>query len=118
MYQQKLLLAEKFVNIHFLVPFPRLETKLHQQLKYLSLLLNNSWHQCEFGCDLKLMKTNESDLTFTNLIDHVEKQLIAAQNDVEDIKDQIYKALKEKTIWDKKLYQDKNEDQLCLHLEH
>ena len=42
------------------------------------------------------MKTNESDLTFTNLIEHVEKQLIAAQNDLEDIKDQIYKTLKEK----------------------
>ena len=42
------------------------------------------------------MKTNESGLTFTNLIDHVEKQLIAAQNDVEDIKEQIYKTLKEK----------------------
>ena len=40
------------------------------------------------------MKTNESDLTFTNLIEHVEKQLIAAQNAVGDIKDQIYKTLK------------------------
>ena len=96
MYQQKLFSAEKFVNIQFLVPFPRLDTKLYQQLKNLSLLLNNSWHQYEFGCDLKLMKTNESDLTFTNLIEHVEKQLIAAQNDFEDIKDQIYKTLNEK----------------------
>ena len=60
MCQQKLLLAEKFVDIQFLVPFPRLDTKIYQQLKNLSLLLNNSWHQYEFGCDLKLMKTNES----------------------------------------------------------
>ena len=80
-----------------------------------SLLLNNSWHQYEFGCDVKLMKTNESNLTFNNLIEHVEKQLIAAQNDVEDIKDQIYKTLREKQFGTKN-YQDKNEDQLCLHL--
>ena len=41
------------------------------------------------------MKRNKSDLTCTNLIEHVEKQLIAAQNDVEDIEDQNYKTLKE-----------------------
>ena len=90
MYQQNLLLAEKFDNIDQ-VPFPGFDTKIHQQLKTLSLLFNNSCHQYEFGCDLKLMKTKESDLTFTNLIEHVEKHLLAAQNDVEDIKDQIYK---------------------------
>ena len=95
MYQQNLLLAEKFDNIEQ-VPFPGLDTKIHQQLKTLSLLFNNSCHQYEFGCDLKLMKTKERHLTFTNLIEHVEKHLLAAQNDVEDIKDQIYKTLKEK----------------------
>ena len=72
MYQQKLLLAEKFVKIQFLVPFPGFDTRMHQQLKSLSLLLNNSWHQHEFGCDLKLMKMNESNLTFTNLIEQLE----------------------------------------------
>ena len=95
MYQNELLLVEKFVNIQFLVQkntstLDKIDwtKKTHQQLKNLSLLLNNSWHQYEFGCDLKVMKTNESGLPFTNLIEHVEKQLIAAQIDVEDIKDE------------------------------
>ena len=61
------------------------------------------------------MKTNERGLSFTNSIEHVEKQLVAAQNNVGDIKDQIYKTLEEKNDLGKKLYQ---EDQLCLHLEH
>ena len=35
-YQQKLLLAEKFSNVEFLVPFPRLPTGLHITLKNIS----------------------------------------------------------------------------------
>ena len=40
----KLLVAEQIISIQFLVPFPRLDTKMHQQLTNLSLLLNISWH--------------------------------------------------------------------------
>ena len=60
------------------------------------------------------MKTNESDWTFTNLIVHVEKQLIAAQNDVEDIKNQVYKTLNKKNDFGQKTLSRRNREPTML----
>ena len=115
MYQQKLLLAENIVYIQFLVPFPWLDTKLHQQLKNLSLVLNNSWHQYEFGWYLNFMKTNESgihhfDWTCWKTTNCSSKWCWRYQRPNKS------KHLK-KTIWDTTLQENKNEDQIRLHLQ-
>ena len=44
-YRQKLLLAEKFVNVEFLVPFPKLPENLEIELQNISDILEQSWQK-------------------------------------------------------------------------
>ena len=88
-YQQKLLLAEKFVNVKFLVPFPQLNENLGAQIINLTSLLNTSWHKYQFGCDLSNLNTNESGLHFDLLAKHVSGQLQAAKEDLVEMKNEL-----------------------------
>ena len=88
-YQQKLLLAEKFVNIQFLFPFPRLNVSLENQFRNLSLLLKNSWNDYSFGCQLDHMITNETSLNFDYLLHHTENEFKSVQLDIINMKSEI-----------------------------
>ena len=85
-YQQKLLLAEKFVNIQFLLPFPRLNVSLENQFRNLSLLLKKSWNDYSFGCQLDHMITNETSLNFDYLLHRTENEFKSVQLDILNIK--------------------------------
>ena len=88
-YQQKLLLAEKFVNIQFLVPFPRLNVSLENHFRNLSLHSKNSWNDNSFGCQFDHMITNETSLNFNYLLHHRENELKSVQLDVLNVKTEI-----------------------------
>ena len=90
-YQQKLLIAEKFINIQFLVPFPRLNVSLENQFRNLSLLLKNSWNDYSFGCQLDHMNTNESSLNFDYLLRHRENDFKSVQLDILNMKKEIHR---------------------------
>ena len=66
-YRQKLLLAEKFVNVEFLVPFPKLPENLEIKLQNISDILEQWWQKYQFGCNLTFMNTNEKLLDFQHL---------------------------------------------------
>ena len=78
-YQQKLLLVEKFVNIQFLVPFPKLNVSFVNQFRNFSLLLKNSWNDCSFGCPLDHMLANKTSLNFDYLLHHTENEFKSVQ---------------------------------------
>ena len=88
-YQQKLLLAEKFVNIQFLVPFSRMNVSLENQFGNLSLFLKNSWNDYSFGCQLDHMITNETSLNFDYLLHHTENEFESVQLDILNMKSEI-----------------------------
>ena len=88
-YQQKLLLAEKFVNTQFLVPFPTLNVSLENQFRNLSLLLKNSWNDYSFGCQLDHMITNETSLNFDYLLHHTKNEIKSVQLDILNMKSKI-----------------------------
>ena len=88
-YQQKLLLAEKFVNTQFLVPFPRLNVSLEIQFRNLSLLLKNSWNDYSFGCQLDHLITIETSLNFDYLLHHTENEFKSDQLDILNMKSEI-----------------------------
>ena len=87
--QQKLLLAEKFVNIKFLVPFPRLNVSLENHFRNLSLLLKNSWNDYSFGCQLDHMITNETSLNFEYRLHQTENGFKSVQLDILNMKSEI-----------------------------
>ena len=92
-YQQKLLLAEKFSNVEFLVPFPRLPTGLHITLNNISDQLEKSWFSYKFGCNLTYMNTSESILNYDYFAEYVQNQLQAADLDIKNLKTEISQTL-------------------------
>ena len=63
-YQQKLLIAQKFINEEFIIPFLSLPDSLDIQLANISSMLEQSWNTYKYGCNLPNMNTNESSLNF------------------------------------------------------
>ena len=92
-YQQKLLLAEKFINVQFLVPLPKLNETIDEQIKYLTTTLSNAWSKYEFGCDLSNVSTNETSLNFELISKHVEKQLLAAKVDIKELQEELFETM-------------------------
>ena len=92
-YQQKLLLAEKFINVQFLVPLPKLNETIDEQIKYLTTTLSDAWSKYEFGCDLSNMSTNETSLNFELISKHVEKQLLAAKIDIKELQEELFETM-------------------------
>ena len=88
-YQKKLLLAEQFVNVKFLVLFPQLNEKLDAQIINMTSLLNTSWHKYQFEYDLSDLKTNESGLCFDLLAKHLSGQIQAAKEDLFEMKNEL-----------------------------
>ena len=48
-YQQTILLAEKFVNIQVVLPFPRFDDSLSQYLTDIAAKLQELWHHPNFA---------------------------------------------------------------------
>ena len=47
----KILITEKFINVEFLVPFPRYNSTIRQQVETLLAELNNKWATPSAYCD-------------------------------------------------------------------
>ena len=58
-YQQKLLLIEKLINVQFVVPLSKLIERIDEQIKHLTTTLSTARSKYGFGCDLSNMSTNE-----------------------------------------------------------
>ena len=92
-YQQKLLLAEKFVNIQSLVPFPRLNVSLENQFRNLSLLLKKTWNDYSFGCQLDQIITTETSSNVDYPLRHSGNEFKSVQIDIFNMKTEIRRTL-------------------------
>ena len=99
--QQRILLADKFVNIQFLVHFPRLNISLQNQFRTHSLLLFNCYLY-SLGCQLNQMNTNETSLNFDYFLHHTEMEFKSVQLDSLKVKKEIQRRFgtKEQTTTD------------------
>ena len=48
-YEQKLLLAEKFINIQFLFPLPKFNETIDEKIKHLTTTLSTAWSKYDFS---------------------------------------------------------------------
>ena len=87
------MLAEKFINVQFLVPLPKLNETIDEQINNLTTTLSTAWSKYKFDCDLSNMSTNESSLNFELFSKHVEKQLQAAKNDIRELQDELIETM-------------------------
>ena len=88
-YQQKLLLAEKFINVQFLGSLSKLIETIDEQIKHLTTTLSTARSKYGYGCDLSNMSTNESSLNFELISKYVDKQLQAAKIDIRELQGEL-----------------------------
>ena len=84
--QTKILLAEKFINVQFLVPFPKYNLTILDDYTILSKKLNSYWTQPSLFCDLDFstgFNSNDSFFIVDWLLNQVKQETNKAKLEVE-----------------------------------
>ena len=80
---RKILLAEKFINVQFLLPFPMFDAQLQDKLTHLTSTLADMWNLPTFFCDLNYTNVNMTGFNVNWLVSEVQKEIDAANFDLE-----------------------------------
>ena len=81
----KILLAEKFVPVEFLIPFPRYNFTVKTDLEKLLKDLKNMWHQSSFFCPLNFSTNFLSNTTGFNvdwILQKIDAEVATAKSEV------------------------------------
>ena len=79
---RKILLAEKFINVQFLLPF---DVQLQDKLTHLTPTLADMWNLPTFVCDLNYTNVNMTGFNVNWLVSEVQKEIDAATFDLEGL---------------------------------
>lgn len=88
-FKQKILLAEKFINVRFLAPFPVYDQVIEKHLENITASLEKLWEFKNYGCNLNYTDTRDDKLRTTWLIKGVEQEHTAAKRDIAQLKVEI-----------------------------
>ena len=94
--ETKILLAEKFINVQFLVPFPRFEMTHISSVDQIAQSLQNMWQTPTYFCYLNFTNTSEVDFKMDWLLKETTKEISFAQADLLKIKSDVASFLKGK----------------------
>ena len=94
--ETNILLAEKFINVQFLVPFPRFEMTLISSVDQIAQSLQKMWQNPTYFCYLNFTNTSEVDFKMDWLFKETEKEISFAQTDLLKIKSDVASFLKGK----------------------
>ena len=94
--ETKILLAEKFINVQFLVPFPRFEMALISSVDQIAQSLQNMWQTPTNFCYHNFTNTSEVDFKMDWLLKETNKEISFAQTDLLKIKSDVASFLKGK----------------------
>ena len=92
--ETKILLVEKFINVQFLIPFPRFEMTLISNVDQIAQSLQNMWQTPTYFCYLNFTNTSEVDFKMDWLLRETQKEISFAQNDLLKIKGDVASFLK------------------------
>lgn len=81
-YEQTVLLAEKFVQSQFVVPFPQYDLGVEMYLRNISTALSYLWKHNNYGCNLNYTKTDEHNFTSLWMYTVVHEEHQRAQEDI------------------------------------
>ena len=79
---KKILLAEKFINIQFLLPFPQLDIHIQQELTTLTSVLDKMWEMPTYNCYLNFTNLTMEGFNVNWLLHEVQKEINAATLDL------------------------------------
>ena len=85
----KILLAEKFVNAQFLVPYPTFDIQLTKSLDKVARELQNMWQMPTYRCYLNFTNTSEHEFKVDWLLKETKKEISFADEDLTKIKQEV-----------------------------
>ena len=91
-HETKILLAEKLINVEFLVPFLNLDIQLHEHLNESVHTLQQLWKEPSIFCDLTFSSnftTNDSVFDIDWILHHVQKESQLASTDLQNLRNEI-----------------------------
>ena len=92
--ETKILLAEKFVNAQFLVPYPKFDIQITESLDKVAKELQNMWQMPTYRCYLNFTNTGENEFKVDWLLKETKKEIAFAQEDLTNIKQEVSSFLK------------------------
>ena len=84
--ESRILLAEKFIPVQFLVPFPKYNFSMKTELTELLKNLNNKWKLPSTLCPLEFstsFKTNTSSYNVDWILNKIQKEVLKSKSDID-----------------------------------
>ena len=79
---KKILLAEKFINVQFLLPFPKLDIYIKEDIATLTSVLDQLWELPTYNCYLNFTNLTMEGFNVDWLLKEVQKEIQAATLDL------------------------------------
>ena len=92
--ETKTLLAEKFVKVKFVVPYPKFDIQLTESLDEVATELQTMWQMPTYRCYLNFTSTSENDFKVDWLLKETKKEISFADKDLNQIKREVSSFLK------------------------
>ena len=95
---KQVLMADKYINVDFGVPFPSYNTTLNgknitEQIEQISTMLYHLWTRTGYNCFLHSALNDTDHFKYDTLLDLVRAEHRKAMNDVTNIRDEIHEVL-------------------------
>ena len=76
---EKMMLAEKFINVEFLLPFPQFAVSIKSDLAHLLTILDSMWDMPTFNCYLNFTNTSMQGFDVNWLLSEVQNEVAASE---------------------------------------
>ena len=89
--ESRILLAEKFIPIQFLVPFPKYNFSMKTELTELLKNLNNKWKVPSTSCPLEFstsFKTNTSSYNVDWILNKIQKEVLKSKSNIDMLRNE------------------------------
>ena len=89
--ESRILLAEKFIPIQFLVPFPKYNFSMKTELTELLKNLNNKWKLPSTSCPLEFstsFKTNTSSYNVDWILNKIQKEVLKSKSNIDMLRNE------------------------------
>ena len=89
--ESRILLAEKFIPVQFLVPFPKYNFSIKTELTELLMNLNNKWKLPSTSCPLEFstsFKTNTSSYNVDWILNKIQKEVLKSKSDIDMLRNE------------------------------
>ena len=83
--ERKILIAEKFINEQFLLPYPKFSVAIKTELEHLLHVLQSMWDMPTYNCYLNFTNISMNGFDVNWLLSEVQKEVHASESSLQDL---------------------------------